>query len=99
MDKVLRKYIELDGTQEVITFSPRKLFDLYSRRIELSARNAGAMARTSEAQKHVHTFLPVRRFPDKRPVEVTVVDGIDDLSVVVFVERHHLGGEKTTLAR
>jgi hypothetical protein len=99
MDKVLNKYIELDGAQEVITFSPRQLFDLYRPRIELSAQNAGAIARTSGTQKRVETFLPVARFPDKRPAEVTVVDGIDDLSVVVFVERHQSGGERTLLAR
>lgn len=99
MDKVLSKYIELEGAQEVITFSPRKLLDRCRPRIELSAQNAGAIARTSGAQKHLDTFLPVGQFPDRRPAEVTVLDGIDDLSVVAFVERHERTGAKTTLAR
>ena len=64
MDKVLSKYIRLDGAQEVITFSPRKLLDTCRYRIELSSQNTGAIARIAGPQKQLDTFLPVGQFPD-----------------------------------
>lgn len=98
MDKILLKYLELEGAQEVITFSPRKLFDVCRHRIELSAQNTGAIARMAGVQKNLDTFVSVGQFRDKKPAEVTVVDGIDDLSVVAFVDRHYGDGKKEKLA-
>ena len=98
LNKVLDKYVDRDGGQEVITFDRRRLLEIYRNRIELSAQNTGAVARVIGPQKHRDTFKSIGAFPDRVPSEITVVDGIDDLSVVLSVERHLLGGSKTRLA-
>lgn len=92
MKKARDKYIALDGAQEVVTFSPRRFFDMCRPRIELSAQNSGSIQRITGSQKRRDAFVSVGMFPDKRPSEVTVRDGIDDLSCVVFVERIHSDG-------
>jgi hypothetical protein len=97
LKKVLDKYVDRDGGQEVITFDRRRLVDVYRHRIELSAQNTGAVARVSGPQKYRETFKSISTFPDRRPSEVTVVDGIDDLTVVASVERYLVNGSKTRL--
>ena len=92
MRTLLDKYLGVDGAQEVVTFSPRRVLDICRSRIELSAQNTGAIARTSGTQKQRDTFVSIGLFPDNRPAEITVVDGMDDLSAVAFVERHHRDG-------
>jgi hypothetical protein len=68
-------------------------------RIELAAQNTGAIARKAGPQKGLDTFMPLARFPDRKPAEVTVVDGLDDLSVVVRAERHRANGDRDVLPR
>lgn len=97
MDKLLTKYIELDGAQEVISFSPRRLLDTAPFQIELAAQNTGALARRSGQYKGRDTFLSISRSPDKRPAEVTIVDGLEDLASVVRVERYDADGTRTSL--
>jgi hypothetical protein len=98
-DTLLEKYVERDGAQDVLTFSPTRLLAYAGQRLELADQNTGAIARRPGPQKHFDTFLPVSRFPDKKPKEVTVVDGIDDLTVVVRAERYHRGGQREVLER
>jgi hypothetical protein len=92
MQKMLAKYVERDGAQEVLAFSPRRLLDAARPQIELSAQNAGAIARRSDPYKGRDSFVSITRFPDKKPAEVTIVDGLPDLSgIVMRVERHEAG--------
>jgi Family of unknown function (DUF7002) len=100
MKKALARNLELSGAQELITFSPLKFIEACRPRVELSAQSSGAIARATSTKKRKDTFVSVGLFPgSKRPSEVTVVDGIDDLSTVAFVERHDLDGTKTALLR
>jgi hypothetical protein len=99
MKKAVDKYIALEGGQEVITFSPLRLYDLHRHQLELSSQNTGAIARTAGVQKHLKTFQPVGLFPDKRPAELTVLDGIDDLATVAFAERYDNEGNRAKLPR
>lgn len=97
MQKVLAKYVESDGAQDVITISPRRLLETMRPKIELSAQNAGAIARRTDPYKGRDTFLSISRSRDRQPAEVTIVDGLDDLSAVVRVERHSADGTRTAL--
>jgi len=97
MRKLLKKYVEQDGAQEVIWLSPLRLFRAAEGRIELAGQNAGALARRSGPQKTVKTFLPIARFPDRRPIEVTVVDGLEDAAAVVRAERFLADGSRVDL--
>lgn len=99
LHKMLDKYLALQGAQDVLTISPMRLRDAAGSRLELAAQNSGAVARKSGPQKGIGTFVPYRRFPDRRPSEVTVVDGLDDLGAVAFAERHHANGARTVLKR
>lgn len=99
MQKVLDKYVASDGAQDVITFSPLRLFEQEQHQIELSARNTGALARTTKATKGPDTFLSITRFPDRKPAEVTIVGGLNDLTPVVRAERHHADGRREPLPR
>jgi len=100
MRKFLAKSVERDGAQEVITFSPRRLVEACRPQIELSVRNSGSVARTAGPQTQRNTFVSIALFPgSKRPSEITVVDGIDDLSVVAFVETRHRDGTKVAVPR
>ncbi len=98
LKKVLEKYVERDGGQEVITVDRRRVLEIYRHKIELAAQNTGAVARISGPQKHRDTFKSIGAFPDRVPSEVTVVDGIDDLSVFSSVVRHLPDGSSTRLA-
>ncbi|MCW2751255.1 MAG: hypothetical protein JWR83_2365 [Aeromicrobium sp.] len=97
MRKILEKYVASDGSQEVISFSPRRLLEADRMRIELSAKNTGAIARRSDPYKGRDTFVSVFRFPDRKPAEVTILDGLDDLDSVVRVERHSADGSRVAL--
>jgi len=99
MQKTLDKYVAIDGAQDVITFSPRRLYEQELHAIELSAQNTGALARTTKATKGRDTFLSITRFPDRKPNEVTIVGGVDDLTPVVRAERHHADGRREPLDR
>lgn len=98
MRKMLDKYVERDGAQEVLTFSPRRLLDAARSEIALSAQNSGAVARRSDPYKGRDTFLSITRFPDRRPAEITVVNGLADLTgIVMRVERHEAGRASTAI--
>ena len=65
---------------------------------ELPPQNTGAVARVKGPQKFRNTLLPIQAVPvERRLAEVTVLDGISDLSVVTQVERHELGGRTIQL--
>jgi hypothetical protein len=92
MRKLLAKYLVVDGAQEVLLLSPLRLLQRAAGRIELTAQNSGAIARSSGVQKTRDTFLSLGRFPDRQPAEVTVVDGLADVFPVVRAERHYADG-------
>jgi hypothetical protein len=98
-DTMLEKYVARDGAQDLIVLSPWKLVQCVPSRIELSAQNSSALARRAGSEKGADTFVSMQRFPDRRPTEVTIVDGIDDLSVVVSATRIHADGRREVLAR
>lgn len=98
MQTMLEKYATLEGGQEVIAFSPLRLFDAAGPKIELSAQNAGATARKADVPKGRDTFVSVTRFPNKKPAEITLVDGLEDLTgIIVRAERLDADGTRTTL--
>jgi hypothetical protein len=86
------KYVELDGAQEVIWLSPLRVIRLEGLRLELTSQNSGAIARRSGPQKMADTFVPVSSFPDRKPKEFTMVDGLNDLTPIVRAERHFRDG-------
>lgn len=89
MLKMLEKSVERDGAHEVLAFSPRRLLEAAGPGIELSAQNSGAVARRSDPFKGRDSFLSITRFPDRKPAEVTLVNGLDDISgIVMRAERH-----------
>jgi hypothetical protein len=96
--KLIDKYIQLDGAQEVIWLSPLRLLDAASSSFELTSQNSGAIARRSGSQKARDTFQPLLRFPgNKRPSELTILNGLPDVTPVFRVERHHQDGSRETL--
>jgi hypothetical protein len=97
MKKLLDKYVERDGAQEVIWLSPLRLLRAAGGRLELAAQNTGAVARRGGTQKTLDTFVPLARFPDRKPNEVTVVDGLDEIEAVVRVERFLADGTRIAL--
>jgi hypothetical protein len=99
MNKVLDKYVERDGAQDVITISPWRLLQAAGARLQLAQYNAGAIPRLTGPQRGRDTFTQISRFPDRKPAEVTILDGLDDLSVVARAERHHSDGRREQLAR
>jgi hypothetical protein len=96
-DKLMSKYVERDGAQDLIVFSPLGLWRTARGRLELSSQNTGAVARISTAYKFRETFLPVSRFPNRTPAEVTIADGLDDLSAVAEVMRVYSDGRRERL--
>jgi hypothetical protein len=92
MKKFRDKYVELDGAQEVIWLSPLRVIRLEGLCLELTNQNSGAIARRSGPQKMADTFVPFSSFPDRKPKEFTMVDGLNDLTPVVRVERHFQDG-------
>ena len=75
-DILTKKYAARHGSQEVITIDSDLLLEVAGSRIELADQNTGAIAHVSRPYKDWNTFMSVGQFPDKRPKEVTVVDGL-----------------------
>jgi len=97
MNRMLAKYVVRDGAQDVVVASPLRLLQAVRPRIELTDQNTGAIARRTGPQKHLDTFQRLSRFPNKTPAEVTVVDGISDLGVIVRAERRYADGRRQPL--
>jgi hypothetical protein len=97
LQKLRDKYIESDGAQDVIWLSPLKILEVEGIRLELASQNTGAVARRNGPQKTADAFLPLYRFPDKRPAEVTVLDGFEDLTPVYRAERCYRDGRRVLL--
>ena len=97
MQKLLEKYVQADGAQDVVWLSPLKLLETEGLQLELASQNTGAVARKSGPQKTAETFVPLFRFPDRKPAEVTALDGFDDLSSVFRAERCFADGSRTLL--
>jgi hypothetical protein len=97
MRKLLDKYVQIDGAQDVIWLSPLKFLEAAGLRLELSSQNTGAIARKSGAQKTADTFAPLWRFTDRKPTEATIVGGLDDLSPVFRAERWFGDSRRQTL--
>jgi len=97
MRKLLDKYLQTDGGQEVIWLSPLKLIEAAGLRLELTSQNTGAIARHSGAQKTADTFAPLWRFTDRKPTEATIFGGLDDLSPVFRAERCFQDGRRQIL--
>ena len=98
MQKLLDKYIESDGAQDVIWLSPFKLIQLEGLRLELASQNTGAIARKTGPQKTTETFVPLFRFPDRKPAELTAPGGLEDLSPVFRAERCFPDGRRSLLS-
>ena len=92
MQRLRDKYVELDGAQEVIWLSPLRVIRTEGLCLELTSQNSGAIARRSGPQKVADTFVPFSSFPDRKPKELTMVDGLNDLTPVVRAERHFRDG-------
>jgi len=97
MQKLLDKYVQLDGAQDVVWLSPLKLLETDGLQLELASQNTGAIARRSGPQKTADTFVPLFRFPDRRPAEVTALGGFDDLTAVFRAERCFPDGSRRLL--
>jgi hypothetical protein len=97
MQKLLDKYLLLDGAQDVVWLSPLKFLATEGLQLELASQNTGAIARRSGPQKTVETFVPFFRFPDRRPAEVTALGGFDDLTAVFRAERCFPDGTRKLL--
>jgi hypothetical protein len=92
MQKFRDKYVERDGAQEVIWLSPLRVIGTEGLNLELTTQNSGAIVRRSGPHKMADTFVPFSSFPNKKPKELTMVDGLNDLAPVVRAERHFQDG-------
>ena len=97
MRKLLDKYLQIDGGQDVIWLSPLKFVEAAGLRLELTSQNTAAIARQSGAQKTADAFAPLWRFTDRKPTEATVFGGLDDLSPVFRAERCFQDGRRQLL--
>jgi hypothetical protein len=97
MLKFRDKYVQLNGAQDVIWLSPLKILEADEISIEMASQNTGAIARRSGPQKSTDTFIPLYRFPDRRPSEVTILGGFDDLTPVFRAERCFQDGRRLLL--
>ena len=97
MQKLLDKYVQVDGAQDVIWLSPLKLLEAAGIRLELTNQNTGAIARRSGGQKTADTFAPLWRFTHRKPAEATILGGLDDLSPVFRAERCFQDGRRQLL--
>jgi hypothetical protein len=97
MRKLLDKYVQIDGAQDVIWLSPLKFVEAAGLSLELTSQNTGAIARQSGAQKTEDAFAPLWRFTDRKPTEATIFGGLDDLSPVFRAERCFEDGRREIL--
>ena len=97
MRKLLDKYLQIDGGQDVIWLSPLKFVEAAGLCLELTSQNTAAIARQSGAQKTADAFAPLWRFTDRKPAEATVFGGLDDLSPVFRAERCFQDGRRQLL--
>ncbi len=97
MQKLLDKYVQKDGAQDVIWLSPLKFLEAAGLRLELTSQNTGAIARRSSTQKTADAFAPLWRFTDRKPAEATILGGLDDLSPVFRAERCFQDGRRELL--
>jgi len=97
MQKLRDKYVQRDGAQDVIWLSPLRVLNAEGIRLELASQNTGAIARRSGPQKTADTFVPLFRFPDRRPSELTMLDGLEDLTPVFRAERCFQDGRRLLL--
>jgi hypothetical protein len=97
MRKLLDKYLQTDGGQDVIWLSPLKFVEAAGLRLELTSQNTAAIARQSGTQKTSDAFAPLWRFTDRKPTEATVFGGLDDLSPVFRAERCFQDGRREIL--
>jgi hypothetical protein len=98
MDKMLAKYTAADGAQDVLILSTQRLLDAVRPAMQLSSQNSSAITRVPAPEKAAEMFVSLARFPDKRPAEVTVVDGFDAKGIVIRAERHYADGHYEVLA-
>ena len=96
MNKMLDKYLPLDGAQDVITLSPGRVLDAARGKIEMASRGVASVSKTGP-QKSRTSFVSMWESPDRVPTEVTIVDGLTDISVVVYAVRHHKDGTREVL--
>jgi hypothetical protein len=99
MRKMLAKNVERFGAQDLMILSPMRILNACGGRIEMSGQNAGAVARRKGNERLVDIFKSISLSPNGPVAELTVVDGIADLSVVVHAERHHADGRIEKLKR
>jgi hypothetical protein len=97
MRKLLDKYIQTDGAQDVIWLSPLKFVEAAGLSLELTSQNTAAIARQSGTQKTEDAFAPLWRFTDRKPTEATIFGGLDDLSPVFRAERCFKDGRREIL--
>jgi len=96
LQKLLDKYVRRDGSQEVLTLSLRDSFGRLGRGSSslgttpapFGARRASRSGRTCSCHSHA---------PDSEPAEVTVVDGLADVGVVVYAHRYFADGRIESL--
>jgi len=81
----------------VIWLSPLKVLEAEGIRLELASHNTGAIARRSGPQKAADTFVPLFRFPDRLPAELTMLGGLDDMTPVFRAERCFRDGRRLLL--
>lgn len=98
MQKLMDKYLQADGAQDVIWLSPLKVLEAAGLNLELTSQNTGAIARRTGVQKTTDTYAPLWRFTDRKPAEATIVGGLDDLSPVFRAERCFQDGRREPLA-
>jgi hypothetical protein len=97
MQKMVDKYVARDGAQDVLVLSPMRLIDAVRPQIQLAAQSSTTVAKRKTSPKDRDPFVSIALFPDRRPSEVTVVGGLDDLSVVIRVQRFHADGRTEQL--
>ena len=82
-DILTKKYAARHGSQEVITIDSDRLLEVAGSHVELADQNTGAIAHVSHPYKDWNTFQSIDRFPNKRPKEVTIVDGLSPAEVIL----------------
>lgn len=86
-DTLTKKYAARHGSQEIIAVEPVRLLTLAGERVELADQNTGAIARVSHPYKLRDTFKSVDQFRNRRPKEITVVNGFTSVEILDAVSR------------